>query len=293
ESVMLVREDTPGDQRLVAYVVHNPQQQVVEAQEPEDALEIEKTELWQAIYNEVYSQQKFSQQDTALNLRVWLSSYTGQPFPEAEIFECIDDTVERILSLQPKRVLEIGCGTGLLLFRIASYCDHYCATDISQEALHILEQQVRMRKQDLPEIALLHRSADDLEGIATQSFDVVIINEVVQYFPSIHYLIRVLEGALSKVRSGGFIFIGGVRNLHLLEVFHTSIQLHQAPSSLSVAELRHRVQKHMAQEKELVIDPDFFTVLKEHFPRISHVQLQLKGGRYLNEFTKFRYDVTF
>src|SRR6185312_7234292 len=76
-------------------------------------------------------------------------------------------------------------------------------------------------------------------------------------------------------------------------VFHTSIQLHQAPSSLSVAELRHRVQKHMAQEKELVIDPDFFTVLREHFPRISHVQLQLKGGRYLNEFTKFRYDVTF
>jgi amino acid adenylation domain-containing protein len=292
ECVVLVREDTAGDQRLVAYVVHDPQRQLVEVQEPEHALETEKTQLWQTVYDEVYSQQNFSQQDTALNLRVWLSSYTGQPFPEAEIFESIDDTVERILSLQPKRVLEMGCGTGLLLFRIAPHCTHYCAADISQEALHILEQQIGMRRQDLPEITLLHRSADDFEGIAAQSFDVVIINEVAQYFPGISYLIRVLEGAVSKVQPGGFIFIGGVRNLHLLEAFHTSVQLHQAPASLSVAELRQRVQKQMAQEKELVVAPDFFTALKEYFPRISHVQTHLKGGKYLNEFTKFRYDVT-
>jgi cyclopropane fatty-acyl-phospholipid synthase-like methyltransferase len=39
--------------------------------------------------------------------------------------EWVDRTVERILSLQPQRVLEIGCGMGLLLFRIAPHCSYY------------------------------------------------------------------------------------------------------------------------------------------------------------------------
>ena len=41
----------------------------------------------------------------------WNSSYTGQPFPAAEMREWLDGTADRILSLQPESVLEIGCGT--------------------------------------------------------------------------------------------------------------------------------------------------------------------------------------
>ena len=32
-------------------------------------------------------------------------------------------------ALDPRRVLEIGCGTGLVLFRIAPRCDLYVGTD--------------------------------------------------------------------------------------------------------------------------------------------------------------------
>ena len=35
------------------------------------------------------------------------------------------DTVRRILALAPESVLEIGCGTGLLLGQIAPRCPRY------------------------------------------------------------------------------------------------------------------------------------------------------------------------
>jgi 2-polyprenyl-3-methyl-5-hydroxy-6-metoxy-1,4-benzoquinol methylase len=99
--------------------------------------------------------------------------------------------------------------------------------------------------------------ADDFEGIDDQSFDTVILNSVVQYFPSIEYLMGVLEGAVKAVKPGGYIFIGDVRSLPLLEALHASVQLHKASSGLTRAQLYQRIQQNVAQEKELVIDPGF------------------------------------
>ncbi|MGO4423737.1 class I SAM-dependent methyltransferase, partial [Streptomyces sp. MCAF7] len=65
-----------------------------------------------------------------MNLTSWESSYTGEPIPESEMFEWIDGTVQRITELRPKRLLEVGCGTGLLLFRYAESCAAVHALDI-------------------------------------------------------------------------------------------------------------------------------------------------------------------
>src|SRR5262249_52825395 len=94
------------------------------------------------------------------------------------------------------------------------------------------------------------------------------------------------------VAPGGSIFIGDVRSLPLLEALHTSAELHRAPDTLSTEQLRQRVQKRLAHEQELVIDPTFFTALKRHLPKISRVRLEPKRGRHHNELTRFRYDVT-
>jgi len=290
ENVVVVRENERGDKQLIAYIVHNVLTPPTDLRAQGNELDTTTAEQWGAIFDEVYSQERTSQQDEKINLRVWVSSYTNQPFPEVEIFESVDNSVERILSLQPKRVLEIGCGTGLLLFRVAPHATYYCGTDISQKALETLWQRVKAHGQELPEVMLLHCAADDFASIPKETFDVVVINEVVQYLPSIYYLLRTLEGALSRVQPGGYIFVGGIRNLRLLEAFHLAVQLHQTSPSSTVAELRQRVLLHMAQEKELLIDPDFFFALKQYFPRISDVQIQLKGGKHLNEFTQFRYD---
>lgn len=131
--------------------------------------------------------------------------------------------------------------------------------------------------------------ATDFEGIEA-AFDAVILNSVVQYFPNIDYLIRVLEGAVQATVPGGFIFIGDVRNLQLLPAFHASVQLYQAEPSLTRDQLQQQVKMQIFQETELVIDPAFFNALKQRFPQISHVEIQLNRGRDRNELTQFRYN---
>jgi acyl carrier protein len=113
----------------------------------------------------------------------------------------------------------------------------------------------------------------------------------VQYFPSLDYLLCVLEGAVEAVAPGGFIFIGDVRSLPLLAAFHASVHLYRADAALERTQLQQRVQQSIFEEPELVIAPAFFYALRDRFPRISHVQIQLPRGRDRNEMTQFRYNV--
>jgi amino acid adenylation domain-containing protein len=289
EALVVAHESEAGEAHLVAYVV--PALGAAASAPPAADLEARQVERWQAVYNDVYGEQARSERDEALNLRVWINSYTGRPFPEEEIVESVEDSAQRILSLRPSRVLEVGCGTGLIMFRVAPYCESYFGTDISKEALRLLGQQLEKSRQALPEIRLEARAADDFEGLPPNSFDVVVVNEVAQYLPSGDYLRRVIEGALKVVRPNGAVFVGGVRSLPLLEAFHASVQLAEAPASQAVVQFRQQVLKRSLQEKELLLSPDFFLDLPARLPRISHVHCELKGGRHLNEFTKFRYDV--
>ena len=287
ESVVIVTDDEPGDKRLVAYVVADTNNDG--APQQAEALHAEQLSQWEAVWDEIYTETS-SPVDPGFNITGWNSSYTGTPIPPEEMSEWVNSTVQRILGLAPRRVLEIGCGSGLLLFRLAPHCTQYHGTDLSQKAIDYLKANLAHAPQSCS-ITLSQQPADDFSGIEESTFDVVILNSVVQYFPTIEYLMNVLAGAVKVVRPGGSIFIGDVRNFQLLEAFHTSVQLHNAPSSLAAADLRQRVQKQVQQEKELVIDPAFFRELPKRFPEITGVQVQLKRGQYVNELTGFRYDV--
>ncbi|MES1243275.1 MAG: amino acid adenylation domain-containing protein [Acidobacteriota bacterium] len=289
EATVVVREDG-GHARLAAYVVENLDAATEE--ESPAGLEGDKLDQWRTVFDEVYRRQDArSESDEGVNLRVWVDSYTGRAMPQEDIVECFEDSVGRLLALEPRRVLELGCGTGLLLFRIAPHCEAYWGTDLSPEVVRDLEERVAARADELPEIRLSARGADELDGIPERAFDLVVINEVVQYFPSADYLVRVIERAAERVAPGGFLFVGGVRNRDLLDAFHASVQLFQAPDALAVGELAQRVRGHVSREKELLVSPDLFPALRERLPRLASAGIQLKGGRCRNELTRFRYDV--
>ena len=284
EAVVVLRQEAEGD-RLVAYVVPR------EGGPTDDGEAAGQVTRWQTLYDETYGHGPSPEggSDPTFDLQGWRSSYTGEPIPAEEMREWVDGTVERLLALEHRRVLEVGCGTGLLLFRVAPHAEHYRGLDASGAAL--ARVRAGLDRVPLPQVELVQGVADDWTGVQPGIFDLVVLNSVVQYFPGVDYLVRVIEGAVTAVASGGAVFLGDLRSLPLLPAFHASVQIHQASGSLPVDELKKRIRRKITGEEELVLDPALFLALARRLPEIRRVQVLLKRGSQANELTRFRYDV--
>jgi amino acid adenylation domain-containing protein len=300
EAAALIRDDvlehtgkTCGEKRLVAYIVVNPAGAGVKAKAGQ--YQAEQVNLWQTLHEDSYRGMS-ANQDPTFNYIGWDSTYTGEPLSEEEMREYVHYTVDRVLAGKPQRVYEIGCGTGLLAFQMIPRCAHYCGTDLSHVAVESLQQiqsqaAVRSAIRNVEHAVFMQKVADDFSGLGKGVFDVLMLCSVVQYFPSVDYLLAVLEGAIDVLDQNGRIFIGDVRSLPLLEAYHTSIQMFKAEPALPAGALQARIREQMAIQQELAIDPAFFFALRQRFPRLAHVQVLPKRGRIWNEQTRFRYDV--
>ncbi|MES4905601.1 MULTISPECIES: amino acid adenylation domain-containing protein [unclassified Streptomyces] len=286
-------ESAPDEhKRLVAYVVPHPDAPLDGDGDGGDSGGAEadaQVAEWESVFSRTYDTQ--DPQDADFNIVGWNSSYTGEPLPADQMRVWVESTVERVLERAPRRVLEIGCGTGLLLSRIAPHCTHYTGTDISGRALDFVRTRIVGQLTGDAEVTLLERGADDFEGLAEETFDVVLVNSVVQYFPDTAYLRDVIAQAVTRLRPGGVLFLGDLRSLPLLEAFHTEVETERAQPDTPVELLRRRIAGRVAQEQELLVDPELFAVLRQELPRISHVEVMLKRGAFANELTRYRYDV--
>jgi amino acid adenylation domain-containing protein/non-ribosomal peptide synthase protein (TIGR01720 family) len=286
-SVVMCREDHPGAQQLVAYIQRDTA--AASTSIDRDALAGGQVDKWRTVWDDIYARGSNDRDDT-FDTSGWISSYTGQRIPDADMRAWLDETVARILALSPRRVMEIGCGTGMVLHHVAPHVEAFTGVDISESVLARLRASVSRR--GLANVTLKRAHADDaVDPSAYRSFNAVVLNSVIQYFPSADYLITVLEAAVDAVEDDGAIFLGDVRSLPLASLFRAAVEFHRAEDDVPLEELSRRVAAASEREEELLLAPEFFTALRARIPRISAVDVQVKRHAAATEMSKFRYDV--
>ncbi|MFJ6666550.1 amino acid adenylation domain-containing protein [Streptomyces sp. NPDC091383] len=279
QAIALTRRDAADDLRLVAYVLPDPDAMgsVVAADE--------QVGEWQEIYDQGYLDG--AEREFGDDFAMWVSSYTGEPIALDRMRAWRDAAVARILGLGPRRVLEIGAGTGLLLARIAGQVESYVATDFSGPVLERLGAQLAGAGLD-GRVRLMCRRADELDDIPG-TFDTIVLNSVAQYFPDEDYLTQVLDGAWEKVEPGGRLVLGDLRRARSLRAFQLAVQRAKR-GDIPPAQLRGAVEQALLLEKELVVDPEWFHRWAET-AGAAGVDVRLKDGAYHNELTRHRYEV--
>ena len=276
-AVVMARTDQ-GVTSLAAYFIAAPS---VAAANDDD-----RTKPWQTLWESAYRQS--DPRETRFDTAGWTGKLTGEAIASEDMHAWLSETTARVLALNPQRVLEIGCGTGMVLFQLLDHIAHYTGIDLSAAALEKIRNT--LRPDERHKVDLEQKAAHELDDLTGGPFDTILLNSVAQYFPDSAYLQRVLVSASQKLAPGGRIFIGDVRWLEALGAFHTLALLQQSPPDTSAPAARVQLETRLAQEPELVLSPDFFHALDGILARLTKVETPLKTHDGALELTAFRFD---
>jgi hypothetical protein len=138
---------------------------------------------------------------------------------------------------------------------------------------------------------LLVNTAIDISPLASSTLillDIMVINSVLQYFPSQEYLLAVIRDII-HLGSTKIIFFGDVRSFALHNEFLTMRAI-QGQGYLSQVDLSRMLLNMQKSEPELLVDPGFFTGLSEALPGlIDHVEILPKVMTATNELSCYHY----
>lgn len=289
DAVVILSDDEPGNKVIAGFVVPDAGSLTVANFGNKAEMQGNQLSEWQSVFDDHIYDGIQPGLDPTFNIAGWDSVATGEAIAREDMQEWLDDTINTILSRKPSRILEIGCGTGMLLFRLGSLCERYEATDISATALDYVRTHLRSLGAGQDRFELHQKFAHELNGFRFAPYDLIILNSVVQYFPSRDYLVQALEEGAKLLAPGGAIFLGDLRSLPLQETFWTHLEFTKADPNSTVGNLKLRVSAGLTEEKELLLDPACLTSLVEQSSRIRRVEVFPKRGRGDNELMKFRF----
>jgi amino acid adenylation domain-containing protein len=215
----------------------------------------------------------------------WTSSYTGEPIPAEEMAEYGDNILKKLTPYFHKemRVLEIGCASGISMYRIAPHVGLYYGTDLS--SVIIRKNRERIEAEGHGNIRLACLPAHRVDDIEENDFDLIIINSVIQCFHGHNYLENVLRKAVDKLADKGLLFIGDIMNADLKEALIADLM-----NFKKAHRDNPRYKTKTDWSEELFISPSYLEDLMWDIPEIRGVDFSEKIYTMENELTKFRYD---
>ena len=248
---------------------------------------------WEALFDEMYRQQERGGRTPRATSPAWNSSYTGEPDPGREMREWRARTRWRgSWPCAASAVLEIGCGTGLLLFRVAPTCERYRGHRLLGERAGVAGAAGQPGARSAAGRAAAPSRPDDFTGIGRGSLRPGGHQLGGAVLPrASDYLVRVLEGAVARggarrpalrgrraqpAAAGGVPRLGGA--------------LPGARPTLPLDAARAGAAAAWRAGEGAAVDPALFEALRQQLPRLGSVEMQPKrGGRQRAD--PFRYDV--
>jgi SAM-dependent methyltransferase len=248
------------------------------------ALLTEHLDQWSEVYDWTYSEASGRHADD-LDLSGWRASDTGEPFPVEHMKDWLRHTIELVLRTKPRWVLELGCGTGMLMHRLHPHIDAYVGTDVASGAVRKLSAAAPDSAVFVQAAAHEARSPRVRDAIAAcfpqARPDCVLLNSVTQCFPSVEYLRAVVHDAIDVVAPGGTVIIGDVRHVGLLRDHHRWLD-----AAATDAELDERVDR----DEELLFDPALLASLAAQAGREVRMATFAKTMCAETELTRYRFD---
>jgi SAM-dependent methyltransferase len=253
---------------------------------PDGELVREHRDHWTEVYDWNYSRRG---DDPALDTAGWQATGTGEPLPDTHMAQWADRTIELVLATRPRRILELGCGTGLLTYRLHPHLDAYVGTDIAADVVD------RLGALGLPRVRIVHAAAHELNLPAVQvaldgaAPDCVLLNSVSQCFPDVAYLTAVLRDAVRAVAPGGTVVVGDVRHsgLHLRHC--TELERAVDPDAVD-EEITRRAAARAAADPELLLDPVTVATAALAGGRPVRLAVHAKALTADTELTRYRFD---
>nr|NIM16117.1 AMP-binding protein [Candidatus Aminicenantes bacterium]NIM82888.1 AMP-binding protein [Candidatus Aminicenantes bacterium]NIN22264.1 AMP-binding protein [Candidatus Aminicenantes bacterium]NIN46032.1 AMP-binding protein [Candidatus Aminicenantes bacterium]NIN88868.1 AMP-binding protein [Candidatus Aminicenantes bacterium] len=215
----------------------------------------------------------------------WLSSYTGEPLSAEEMDEYGDNILRKLEPLVHPRmkVLEIGCASGISMYRIAPKVGFYYGTDLSRVIIE--KNKKRVEQEGYQNIKLSCAAAHEIGKIGENNFDLIIMNSVIQCFHGHNYLGKVVKTCIDLLGRSGYLFIGDIMDQDEKETLVRELEAFKRNAG---KDKTYTTKTDFSSE--LFVSRGFWRDLAVELKEIEKVEFSGKIYTIENELTKFRYD---